>query len=179
MSLNVHGSHELATKILRKKLSAGDENRHLHVKKEVNFRMTALIDRYREQYGRKKKSWNREKSILEDIRKEFGSRFVREADGAAIDRWYQDLTEEKDRSPGTAVRHFNVMHHMMAKASTVWSKETGIDRNPADAVELRRPDDQRDRYLDAEEIGRLKAALDEKMYRKGGRASTRRFSVCD
>jgi hypothetical protein len=43
--------------------------------------MTALIDRYREQYGRKKKSWDREKSVLEDIRKEFGSRFVREIDG--------------------------------------------------------------------------------------------------
>jgi len=36
-SLNVHGSHELAKKILRKKLSARDENRHLDVKREVNF----------------------------------------------------------------------------------------------------------------------------------------------
>ncbi len=40
------------------------------------------------------------------------------------------------------MRHFNVMHHMMEKASTIWSKETGIDRNPADQVEVRRPDDQ-------------------------------------
>jgi integrase len=174
-SLNVHGSHELATKILRKKLSARDENRHLDVKKEVNFRMTALIDRYREQYGKKKKSWDREKSILEDVRKEFGSLFVRETDGAAINRWYQGLTEEKELSPGTAVRHFNVMHHMMAKAATVWSKETGIDRNPADVVELRRPDDQRERYLDAKEIARLKVALDEKMYRKGGKGINQTF----
>ncbi len=45
-SLSVHGSHELAKKILRKKLSARDENRHLDVKKEVNFRMSALIARY-------------------------------------------------------------------------------------------------------------------------------------
>jgi len=72
-SLNVHGSHELATKIQRKKLSARDENRHLDVKKEVNFRMTALIDQYREQYGKKKKSWDREKSILEHIRKSSGA----------------------------------------------------------------------------------------------------------
>ena len=129
-SLAVHGSHELATKILRKKLSARDENRHLDVKKEVNFRMTALIDRYREQYGRKKKSWDREKSILEDIRKEFGGLFVREVDGTAINGWYQGLTSEKGLSPGTAVRHFNVMHHMMAKATAIWSKETGLDRNP-------------------------------------------------
>ena len=169
-SLNVHGSHELATKILRKKLSARDENRHLDVKKEVNFRMGALIDRYREQYGLKKRSWDREKSILEDIRKEFGSLFVREIDGSTINRWYQGLTEGKGLAPNTAVRHFNVMHHMMAKATTVWSKETGIDRNPADEVEVRRPDDQRERYLDAEEVGRLKAALDQKMYRKGGRS---------
>src|SRR5262249_3444712 len=72
----------------------------------------------------------------------------------------------KGLSAGTAVRHFNVMHHMMKKAATVWSKETGIDRNPSDVVEVRRPDDQRERYLSVEEIGRLKAALDEKMYRK-------------
>jgi hypothetical protein len=35
----------------------------------------------------------------------------------------------------------------MEKASTIWSMETGIDRNPADQVEVRRPDDSRDRYL--------------------------------
>ena len=145
-SLRVHGPKELAIKILRKKLSARDENRHLDVKKEKNFRMSALIDRYWEQYGRKKKSSDREKSILEGIRRELGMLFVREIDGSAIDRWYQSLIEEKGLSPGTAVRHFNVMHHMMGKAAAIWSKETGIDRNPADQVEVKRSDDQRERY---------------------------------
>ena len=36
---------ELAKKIERKKMSTRDENRHLDVKREVNFRMSALIDR--------------------------------------------------------------------------------------------------------------------------------------
>jgi hypothetical protein len=36
---------ELAKKIERKKMSARDENRHLDVKREINFRMSALIDR--------------------------------------------------------------------------------------------------------------------------------------
>ena len=45
-SLRVRGAHELARKIERKKMSVRDENRHLHVKKEINFRMSALIDRY-------------------------------------------------------------------------------------------------------------------------------------
>ena len=93
--------------------------------------------------------------------------FVREVDGIAVGRWYGNLTGVRDLSPGTAVRHFNVMHHMMAKASTIWSKETGINRNPADQVEVRRPDDARDRYLSEDELGRLKRALDEKKYRKG------------
>jgi integrase len=169
-SLLVHGSHELAKKIHRKKLSARDENRHLDVKKEVNYRMTALTDRYIKQYGIGKLSHSREKSILKGIRKQFGHLFVREADGVAIDRWYRALMEEKSLSEGTALRHFNVMHHMMGKAATIWSKETGIDRNPADEVEVKRPNDQRERYLSVEELRRLKQTLDEKMYRRGMKA---------
>jgi len=163
----VHGAFELARKIERKKMSARDENRHLDVKREVNFRMTALIDRYRTHYGLRKLSAVREKSILEGIRSELGSRFVREVDGHAVGVWYENLTAVRKVSAGTAVRHFNVMHHMMAKASSIWSKETGIDRNPADQVEVKRPDDARDRYLSEDELGRLKRSLDEREYRKG------------
>ena len=61
------------------------------------------------------------------------------------------------------------MHHMMKKASTIWSPETDIDRNPADLVEVRRPDDSRERYLSQEELCRLMEALDERMYRKGAK----------
>ena len=67
-SLRVHGAYELARKIERKKMSARDENRHLDVKREVNFRMSALIDRYWTHYGMKKRSASREKSVLEGIR---------------------------------------------------------------------------------------------------------------
>jgi integrase len=171
----VHGSHELAKKILRKKMSMRDENRHLDIKREVNFRMTALIDRYWREYGVKKRSSNRERSVLEGIRNELGTMFVREVDGPIVDRWYRGLMERRGLSAGTAVRHFNVMHHMMEKAATIWSKETGIDRNPADQVEVKRPDDQRDRYLSAEEIAGLKASLDGKMYRVGSGAINQTF----
>ncbi len=174
-STQVHGSHELAKKIERKKMSARDENRHLDIKREVNFRMSALIDRYWDEYGSKKKSSDRERSVLEGIRKELGSLFVREVDGRAVERWYQGLTERDGLSAGTAARHFNVMHHMMAKAASLWSKETGIDRNPADQVEVKRPDDQRERYLSAEEIVSLKVSLDGKMYRQGTRAINQTF----
>jgi integrase len=174
-SLRVHGSHELARKIERKKMSIRDENRHLDVKREVNLRMSALIDRYWKQYGVKKRSADREKSILEGIRSELGKSFVREVDGNAVSRWYENLTAVHELSPGTAVRHFNVMHHMMKKAATIWTKDTGIDRNPADQVEVKRPDDQRDRYLSEEELRRLKVALDEKIYRKGTKDFNKMF----
>ena len=163
----VHGAYELARKIERKKMSVRDENRHLDIKREVNLRMSKLIDRYWEHYGIKKRSADREKSILDGIRAELGRLFVREVDGEVVSRWYENLTVVRELSPGTAVRHFNVMHHMMKKAATVWSKDTGIDRNPADQVEVKRPDDQRDRYLSQDELGRMKQALDEKVYRKG------------
>lgn len=166
-SLRVHGAYELARKIERKKMSLRDENRHLDVRREVNFRMSALIDQYWKQYGIKKRSADREKSVLDGIRSELGHLFVREIDGNAINRWYENLTAVRELSAGTAVRHFNVMHHMMKKAATLWSQETGIDRNPADLIEVRRPDDQRDRYLSADELSRLKTALDERIYRKG------------
>jgi integrase len=174
-SLWVHGSYELARKVERKKMSVRDENRHLDVKKEVNFRMSALIDRYWTHYGKKKRSAGREKSILEGVREEMGNRFVREVDGVAVSRWYEKLTALRELAPGTAVRHFNVMHHMMKKAATIWSRETGIDRNPADLVEVNRPDDQRDRFLSTEELLKLKEALDEKTYRKGTNAINQRF----
>jgi integrase len=163
----IHGGYDLARKVLRKKLSTRDENRHLDVKKEINYRMTELIDRYWTHYGSKKASADREKSIVEGIRSELGRKFVREVDGVAVQRWYEKLTGVRGLADNTAVRHFNVMHHMMEKASTIWSKETGIDRNPADLVEVNRPDDSRERYLSEVELHRLKVALDEKMFRKG------------
>ena len=174
-SLRVHGAYELARKIERKKMSVRDENRHLDIKREVNFRMSALIDRYWTHYGTKKRSASRERSVLDGIRSELGRCFIRESDGEAVGRWYENLTAARDLSPGTAVRHFNVMHHMMEKASTIWSRETGINRNPADQVEVRRPDDQRDRYLSEEELRKLKQALEEKTYRKGTNSINKTF----
>src|SRR6476469_9912592 len=115
----VHGSHELAKKIERKRMSARDENRHLDIKREVNFRMSKLIERYRLEYSAKKKCAGREKAILDRASKELGHLFVREVDGIAVQRWYRGLTEG-GLSAGTAVRHFVVMHHMMKKASTIW-----------------------------------------------------------
>jgi integrase len=165
----VHGSFELARKIERKKMSVRDENRHLDIKREVNFRMSALIERYWAQYGIKKRSASREKSVLEGIRAELGRLFVREVDGNALAAWYEKLVVVQKLSPGTAVRHFNVMHHMMGKAAKIWSRETGIGVNPADQVEVRRPDDQRDRFLSEEELVRLKRAVDEKIYQKNTR----------
>jgi integrase len=174
-SLLVHGSFDLAKKIERKRLSARDENRHLDIKREVNYRMATLIDRYWRVYGSKKKSYSREKSVLEGVRSELGQMFVREVDGSAITTWFENLTVKRGLSAGTAVRHFNVMHHMMEKAATIWSKETGIDRNPADQVEVKRPNDERDRYLSKEELGRLKKALDDRLFRRGTRAINRTF----
>ncbi len=152
--------YELAKKVERKKLSLRDENRHLDVKKDVNFPMAALIDRYEKQYASKKKSYSREKSILEGIRKAFRGWFAREVEGASVERWYHDLTVLQELSEGTALRHFNVIHHMLGRAATVWTKETGLTRNPADEVEVARPNDQRDRFLTEEEMPRLKRTLD-------------------
>jgi integrase len=174
-SLLVHGSFDLAKKIERKKLSARDENRHLDVKREVNYPVSMLIDRYWQVYGSRKKSHTREKSVLEGIRTELGQMFARELDGTEITRWFENLTVKRGLSPGTAVRHFNVMHHMMEKASTIWSKQTGIDRNPADQVEVKRPNDERNRYLSKEELRRLMKVLDDKLYRKGTKTINRTF----
>ena len=159
-SLSVRGPYELAKKIERKKLSLRDENRHLDVKKEVHFPMSALLDRYEEQYARKKQSYNRERSILEGIRQAFRGCFVGEIDGAAVERWHHDLTVIRGLSASTALRHFNVLHHLFGRAMTVWTKDTGLSRNPADEVEVERPDDARDRFLTEEEIPRLKRCLD-------------------
>ena len=159
-SLSVCGPYELAKKIERKKLSLRDENRHLDVKQEVYFPMSALLDRYEQQYARKKRSYDRERGILKGIRQAFRGCFVSEIDGAAVERWYHDLTMIQGLSASTALRHFNVLHHLFGRATTVWTKDTGLSRNPADEVEVERPDDSRDRFLTEEEIPRLKRSLD-------------------
>lgn len=166
-SVRIRGTFKLAEKVERKKLSLRDENRHLDVKKEINYRMDDLIDKYWTHYGQKKKSADREKSIVEGIRSALGRMFVREVDGMAVQEWYENLTDVRELAVNTAERHFHVMHHMMRKASTIWAKVTGIDRNPADQVEVEHLDDARKRYLSEEELLRLKVALDERMYRKG------------
>jgi hypothetical protein len=96
-----------------------------------------------------------------DVKKEvnfpiWSSRFVRDVDGAAVSGRQEKLTVLRDLSAGIAVRHFNVMHHMMKKAATIWSQETGIERNPACLVEVKRPDDQRDRTSKAQASTRMK-----------------------
>src|SRR5262249_7781502 len=87
-SQRVYGTRRLAEKIERKKLSSRDENRHLDIKREVNFKLAALVDRYSNEYGSKKRSFDREKSILTGIQEDLGQVFVRELDGNAIARWY-------------------------------------------------------------------------------------------
>lgn len=166
-SAKVHGTGKRAKTVERKKLTLRDENRYLDVKKEINYSMSDLIDRYWLHYGSKKASADRDKSIVEGIRVELSRMFVREVDGIHVQRWYENLTGKRGLAENTAVRHFNVMHHLMKKASTIWAKETGLDRNPADMVEVKRPDDSRERFLSKEELERLKEALDEKMFRKG------------
>jgi integrase len=166
-SVIVHGSARLAKKIEGKKLTVRAENRHLDVKKQINYRMDDLLDKYWTQYGIKKKSADREKSIVEGIRAELGRMFVREVDGMAVQEWYDNLTDVRELAVNTAERHFHVMHHMMRKASTIWATISGIDRNPADQVEVEHVDDTRKRYLSEEELPRLMVALDERMYRKG------------
>jgi hypothetical protein len=76
-------------------MSTRNENRHLDVKKEINYRMSDLIDRYWTHYGSKKTSADREMSIVEGIRSELGRKFVREVDGIAVQRWYENLTGKR------------------------------------------------------------------------------------
>lgn len=166
-SLRVRGTKTVARKIERKKLSLRDERRHLDIKEEINYRMDDLIDKYWTHYGQRKKSADREKSIVEGIRAELGDLFVREVDAMAIQEWYDNLTDVRELAVNTAERHFHVMHHMMKKASTIWAKITGLYINPSDQVEVEHVDDSRTRYLSKDELARLNSALDERMYRKG------------
>jgi hypothetical protein len=110
-SAKIHGSDELAKKVERKKLSIRDENRHLDVKKEINYKMSDLIDRYWEHYGSKKASADRERAIVEGIRAELGRMFVREVDGIDVQRWYE-----------------NTNSLVAAKLFRMWWPETGSNR---------------------------------------------------
>ena len=75
--------------------------------------MSELIDKYWLHFGSKRSSADREKSIVEGIRAELGRMFVREVDGYAVQRWYENLTGKRGLAVNTSARHFNVMRHMM------------------------------------------------------------------
>ncbi len=53
--------------------------------------MDDLTDRYREKYGVKKKSADREKSIVEGVRSMLGRMSVHEVDGMAVQERYIEL----------------------------------------------------------------------------------------
>ena len=57
--------------------------------------MSALIERYWTHYGMKKRSANREKSVLDGIRTELGKAFVQEVDGDAVRGSYLNRSARK------------------------------------------------------------------------------------
>ena len=75
---------KLAKKIERKKLSLRDENRHLDVKKEINYRMTDLIDRLLDTVRRSRR--------LQQIERRASSKaFDRSWAGCSYERWMEWL----------------------------------------------------------------------------------------
>ena len=74
----------------------------------------------------------------------------------AVQELYDNLTDVRELAVNTAERHFHVMHHMMKKTSTIWAPLTGVDRNPADQVEVEHIDDARKRYLSETELSPVK-----------------------
>jgi len=76
--------------------------------------MSALIDRYWTHYGSKKLSADREKSVLDGIRTELGNKFARKWTGS-LSGMVRKPDGSSWSSASTAIRHFNVMHHMMGR----------------------------------------------------------------
>lgn len=69
----------------------------------------------------KKASADRENPSWRGIRVELGRMFVREVDGIGPPSSMRTSLWKRSLAENTAVRHFNVMHHMMKKAATIWS----------------------------------------------------------
>jgi len=76
-----------------------------------------------------------------------------------------------DRQFGLAsnpdVRHFDVAPHMMEKASTIWASGTGIDRNPAGLIEVRRANDSSERCLSEDELAPIRQTSRKRESRSG------------
>lgn len=69
------------------------------------------------------------------------------------------------------------MHHVMKKAASIWSKIDRHYRNPADHIEVKRPDDQRDGYLCQDELRSLKKAAACEAVPESTRAINKTFPV--
>ncbi len=148
----ISSSKILAETVLKKRLVEIAENKHLDVKKEEKIKFEDFADEYLELHSKvNNKSWQTFdlKNII-ILKRFFSGRYLHEITPRLIEQFKAERA--KTVMPATINRSLACLKSMYNKA-IAWKRFAGP--NPVREVKLYKENNQRLRFLEKEEIGRL------------------------
>ncbi len=141
---------KLALEVLRKKQVEIAENRYLDIKKAPKVRFSDFADEFLEIYARpNKSSWRRDESCVVHFKKFFGEKYLHEIKAKDVEEYKSQRLEHVKKS--SINRELGCLTTLMNKA-VEWDK---LAENPANSVKKFRVQNQRTRYLEADEVDKL------------------------
>jgi len=155
-------SKKLAEIVLKKRKVAIAEGKFLDIKKEQKIRFEDFASEYLELHSKLKKSYYTDVKIIGLLVKYFSGKYLYEITSLDIEKFKSARANQVKKSklkdgkeqfiaPATVNRSLAVLKSMFNRA-IVWGK---ADNNPFKGVKLFKENNQRLRFLEKEEIGKL------------------------
>ena len=158
MREKVGPSKTLAKQALKKRQVEVAEGRFLDIKKkEPKIRFEEFSDLYAENYAKKKRSWDStDKLYLEKLKAFFGKKYLHEIDSFLVRQYQstrlgQDTYRKAKPSVGYINRELACLKCMFSQAIE-WGH---AKENPVKKIKFEKENNNRTRFLEAEELKRL------------------------
>jgi len=155
-------SKSLAETVLKKRKVEIAEGKFLDIKKEQKIKFEDFANEYLELHSKLKKSYDTDCKIVGLLNKFFGGKYLYEITSLDVERFKSTRAKEVKKakskdgkeqfiSPATVNRALAVLKSMFNKA-ILWNK---AESNPCKGVKLFKENNQRLRFLEKEEVGKL------------------------
>jgi integrase len=145
----IGSSKALAETVLKKRKVEIAENKFLDIRKQEKIKFSDFADEYLELHSKFKKSYYTDAKIVGLLKKHFSGNYLYEITSLGVEKFKS--RRAKEVSPATVNRALAVLKSMFNRA-IVWGK---AKNNPCKAVKLFKENNQRLRFLEKEEVGKL------------------------